>query len=204
MPNGSREQPMKFLLILRGMIGVLFGARLIAELPSWDAFFNLLADYLVVDGLFACLVAVFLVRDTMGTAKQRELVLAMTCMTDGIGRLASGAAIHLWPGIPGFPVTAVLFIGVMAVGTGIVGVAEAVVFTEEELAEHGKRHERPQFTAGPVSLAALFSIAFAVAAMMFMGNPDLMERLLSSYVLAASLAMFAMAQARPSRLTQPS
>jgi hypothetical protein len=116
--------------------------------------------------------------------------------------MTSGIAVHVWPGIPGFPVTAVSFIGIMAICTAMIGVGEATLVAEEEVATHGRRHDRPQFAVGPVSLASIAAVTFGIASFLLIGEPAYVHMLLVAYIVAAAVVMFAMAWVR--RHTVPS
>jgi hypothetical protein len=188
---------MRAILVVRGVIGLWFAARL-AGVPaaSLDLIFELLADYLIVDGALGFVMALVLLRTDVIGGLTRERNLAIVLIVDALGRATSGIAVHVWPGIPGFPVTAVLFIGIMAACTGIVGFTEGTLVVEEEVARRGRQHDRPQLAIGPVTLASMASVIFGFASFLFVGEPDYVHALLVAYILAAAVVMFAMSWAR--------
>src|SRR5205085_1244285 len=124
---------MRLTLIARGIVGLWFAAVL-ALIPSgsWDRMFDLLADYLIVDGVLALALAGLSLGEGVVGGMRREFQLGAVMLMDAVGRTVSGAAVHVWPGIPGFPVTAVLFIGIMAACTALVGFTEGQLIVAEE------------------------------------------------------------------------
>lgn len=191
---------MRWLLVIRGAIGLLFAIRLgMSRSVPWDDFFGILADYLIIDGVAGAVIGIALLRDSFAGQKGREMAIGVTFLVDAAGRVASGIAVHVWPGIPGFFVTHVLFIGVMAAGSATIGFIESVIAAREEIAQHGRRHQRPQFIAGPVAIAALTSTAFGTAAFRYLGDPDQMRLVLCGFVAAGAAVMFAMAWSRHAR-----
>jgi hypothetical protein len=188
---------MRAILIVRGVVGLWFAARLAAvPAASWDGIFDLLADYLIVDGALGFVVALASLRKGVIGGMTRERNLAVVLLVDALGRTTSGIAVHIWPGIPGFAVTAALFIGLMAVCTGMVGVTEGTLVVEEEVARHGRRHDRPQLAIGPVTLASIASVIFGFASFLFIGEPAYVHVLLVAYIVAAAAVMLAMSWAR--------
>jgi hypothetical protein len=188
---------MSIILLVRGAIGLLFGVYLAqASSVSWESFFLLLAQYLVVDGVVAAMIAAMLLSEGMRRRRQRETVLGMVVLIDAAGRSLSGLAIHFWPGIAGFPVTGVVFIAIMAASTAAVGLVEAWLTAREEIAQHGQDHQAPQFMAGPVGLAAILSLGFGAAAIALIGAPAATRLLISGFVAAAGGVAIAMAWSR--------
>lgn len=185
---------MNAMLIVRGLVSLGFGLLLAMSGDlTWEAYFSRLADYLIVDGLIGAGIAAALVREGSPMRGQREIALGFVTFIDASGRLLSGAAIHVWPGIPAFPVTGVLFVAVMAVCTTGVGIVEAWLTAREELAIHGRLHERPQFMAGAVGVASLISLAFGIASVASIENPPRVRLLISGFVVAAGVVAITMA-----------
>lgn len=185
---------MKAILIIRGAWSLVLAVQL-ARLTgvSWTDFLDNIAWYLVTDGPLAAAIGGLLLRESIARDRRREMVLGIAMLMDAIGRTASGIALMVWPGMGGFPVTAVLFIGIMAAGTAAVGLVEAWLTAREEVEQHGRHHARPQFMAGPVGLASLVSIAFGVAAITWIGSLDRLRMLLTGFVAAAGVVALAMA-----------
>src|SRR4051812_9054910 len=122
------------LLVLRGGVGVWYaGTFLAGPANDWNGMFDTLADYLLIDGALGIVVAALLYREGAGTHRKHLGTLGAMMLLDAVGRVASGYAVHHWPGIPGFPVTAVMFIALMAVFTITLGVVEAGLILEEDI-----------------------------------------------------------------------
>src|SRR5581483_11846706 len=121
------------IFVIRCLLALWFGGRIVAlsGLASEETF-DLLADYLLIDGLLGIALGVSYLRQAHARGARREWTLGVIFAADAVGRSLAGTAIHLWPGIAGFPVTAVVFIGIMAACTAAVGFGELVVAGEEE------------------------------------------------------------------------
>lgn len=188
---------MRLLLIARSLIGFWFAMRFAGiQNPQWESIFDLLADYLLIDGVAGMVVAVAFLRASVAGKASREWKLGAVLLVDGVGRLGSGIAVHQFPGLPGFPVTAILFLGVMAACTAAVGITEAVLVVAEERARHGHHDRRPQFAAIPVGLAAIASIVFGVAAIRAVEDVTRLHTLLTEFIVAASATVLATALSR--------
>lgn len=185
---------MSITLLIRGLVGLFFAAALAqASELSWEGYFGIVSRYLMIDGLIGAILGMTLLGDSVERQREREMVLGIVMLVDAGGRIASGGALLLWPGIAGFPVTAVMFVAIMAACTASVGLAEAWLTTREEVARHGRGHQAPQFVAGPVGLASLLSIGFGIAAVVSIGSPDRLRALLTGFVFAAAAVSLAMA-----------
>lgn len=192
------------IFLVRGGLALLWAVGLFAiRDASWDTFFTVFVDYLILDGLLGFVIAGALIREASRTVRVREGMLGAATLVDSAGRLASGIAVHVWPGIPGFPVTAVLFLAVMATGTATIGLLEAGLTAREEFARRSPVHERPQFAAGPFALAAIASAAFGIASIVFIDRPDQMRLLIAAYVAAAGVSMFLIGRAHQQRHVAP-
>jgi hypothetical protein len=191
---------MGILLALRGLVGVLFAIRIGSTLPdAWTHMFGLLVDYLIVDGILGFGIGALSIAEGVRRGRSRETDLGIVISIDAAGRLASGIAVHIWPGIPDFPVSAVAFIGIMAACTTMVGLAEARLTVAEEVARHGRRHERAQFAAGTVALSSAAALVFGVVTFTQIGDPARIHTLLAAYILAAGAVMLGMAWSRRPR-----
>ena len=105
---------MVMTLLARGLVGLFFAATLTRSTGlSWEGYFEVLARYLLIDGLIAALLGAILLRESLGEQREREMVFAVVMLTDAGGRTLSGVALFYWPGLSGFPVTAVVFIAMM-------------------------------------------------------------------------------------------
>ena len=190
---------MRAILILRGLVGLWFAARFATgDLVTIGALLAQVADYLVIDGIIGFAVAGALYREGRH-GKPHLGSLGAVLLIDAAGRTTSGAAANIYPGIPDFPLTAALFVGMMATFTALLGFAEVGLVTEEEIGRLGPRHERPQFAVTPVLLSALASVAFGVA-LLFTANPPALRLLMGGYVASNACVMFAMAWTRRHRI----
>lgn len=188
---------MPLLLAARGLVGLWFGFRILQLAPSsWGVIFNLLADYLLVDGALALAVSVLFLREGTATDASRERNLGVVLLIDGLGRTVSGLAVHAWPGLPDFPVTATIFLVVMAVCTAAVGLTEATLVLREEAARHGRQHSAAQLPAVPIGAASIVSLIFGVGAVIVVGDPRLLHFLLAGFILSAGVVMLVMAWSR--------
>jgi hypothetical protein len=188
---------MRPLLIVRGIVGLFFGFRFLSDTTgSWSHAFSLLAEYLIVDGVLGFIIAGLLRRQPLVGGKPRLRILATVLIVDAVGRIATGIAVKVWPAIAEFPVTALIFIALVAVMTAAVGFAEAALIAEEDIARYGHQHARPQFPISPVLLSSVASLAFGGAALFFAGNTGATRIILAGYVTAAAMVMFAMAWTR--------
>lgn len=185
------------MLVVRGLVGLFFAAYLFLSAHlSWEGYFEIVARYLVIDGLVSALIAGMLIRESLGKQRGREMTLGVVTLVDAGGRIVAGAALMLWPGIAGFPVTAVMYVVIMAASTAALGLVEAWLAAREEIAQHGASHQAPQFMAGAVGLASLISTAFGVASLYYIGTGDTVRVLISCFVAAAAVVTFAMAWSR--------
>lgn len=188
---------MKIILILRAAVGVIFGLRvLLVTGLGWTGMFGDLADYLVIDGVLAVVIAGALMRDSIGASKNREMTVGAIVLADGLGRTTAGISVHLLPGLPDFPVSAVIFLGIMAGCTALVGLAATAIIGTEERVRHGPAHQRPQFPVGPVGLGAIAAIAFGVSALAFITDPEMIRPLVALYMIAGGVAMLTAAWPR--------
>ncbi|MEO8621445.1 MAG: hypothetical protein ABI625_10290 [bacterium] len=188
---------MRALLIIRGLVGLWFGARLLTNpAVNWSAVFALLSLYLIVDGVVGFGAALTLFGSSVREKKRHLGSLAAVLLIDAVGRTVSGLAVRMWPGIPYFPVTAVMFIALMAVFTTMVGFVEAGLIVEEDFARYGTRHAPPQFIIPPVLASAITSVLFGTAALFFAGNPAMLRVIIGVYVAIAGIAMLSMAFTR--------
>lgn len=185
---------MTVTLFIRGFVGLFFAAALAqASQLSWEGYFGIVSRYLMIDGLIGMVLGLTLLGESFERQREREMVLGIVMLVDAGGRIVSGGALLLWPGIAGFPVTAVMFVAIMAACTAGVGLAEAWLTAREEVARHGRGHQPPQFVAGAVGVASLLSIGFGIAAVASIGSPDRVRGLLTGFVTAAGAVSLAMA-----------
>ena len=186
---------MRLMLIVRGVVSLWFATRFVTgSAASIGALLAQVADYLVVDGAIGLAVAAALYREGLH-GKPHLGNLGAVLLIDAGGRMTSGIVANVYPGIPDFPLTAALFVAMMATFTALLGVAEVGVLTEEGVARLGPRHERAQFAVPPVLLSALASVAFGVA-LLFTADPPTLRLLMGGYFASNACVMFAMAWTR--------
>ena len=187
----GEAKPMRTALVLRGLVGLWFASRIGSAAP-WGEMFDSLTAYLRLDGLVGVIVASLLFHEAIVNGARREFVLAVALAVDAAGRLGAGTAVHFWPGIPDFPVTAALAIGMMAFCTVAIGLTEALLVVREEAARHGHRG-RAQLPAVPIGVAGVASTTFGLLAALAVGDPDRLRPLLVMHVIAMSGVMLALA-----------
>jgi hypothetical protein len=191
---------MRRVLLLRGTVGLFFAADVLANpAVDRDAMFTVLSNYLLADGVLGVIVAAMLLRDGFGTARPRLRDLGVVLLVDGFGRIGAGIVPRIWPGTSGFPVTAVLFLGLVAAFTALLGLTEAALTTAEERARHGPAHARPQFAVAPVLFSSAASLAFGIAGFALVGDVTSTHFLLAAYMTSAGAVAFSMAWARRAR-----
>jgi hypothetical protein len=190
-------------LVVRGLVGLAFAGYLLTfRTASPEAYYEILSRYLIVDGLAASVIGLALLAESVVTKRERELGIGIVVFVDAAGRMLSGVALTIWPGIAGFPVTAVMFVAIMAACTAAVGLVEAGLTAREEIARHGAGHQPPQIMAGPVGLASLVSTAFGIAAIAAIGSPETLQSLISCFVGAAGVVALAMGWSRARMVRQ--
>src|SRR5471030_2525035 len=141
---------MSILMLVRGLIGLWFGFHFFrAPATDWDGLFQLLADYLIVDGFAGLVLGGSLYVEAIRAGKSHLGGVGAVMLIDAAGRTAFGIAVHVWPGIPGFPVSALMFIVLMAVLSAVAGFAEAGIVVEEDVARFGRGHAAAQFAVSP-------------------------------------------------------
>ena len=180
---------MRGALIVRAAAGLWFALSIGIGAPTWLRSVDLVGAYLRVDGLLGLLVAGLFAHEARRLDARREGVLAVVLAVDAAGRSLSGFAALVWPGLLEFPVTLAVFLGIMAACTAAVGLTEATLAIEEEVARHGRWHSRPQIAAGPVGVAAIASIGFGIAAIAFVGDPEVMRMLIIGHIVSVAAVM---------------
>jgi hypothetical protein len=81
---------------------------------------ELLSLFLIVDGALACVSAL------IAAVATPRLWVWLFAAVDGLARLALGSLVQLAPGIPGFPVTAVIYLGLVSVVICLDGITDIV------------------------------------------------------------------------------
>jgi len=98
---------------------------LFTRAPVWLDIFSVGANYALVDGLLGLLTVVLLARQKLiGTPPP----LVSMMLADAVLRCGAGIAILALPGIPYFPITLVLFYGVLGVWAASAGVIAMIAW----------------------------------------------------------------------------
>jgi hypothetical protein len=162
-------------LLLRGCINGAFVVWLLTYSPPWLDVFRGGALYAIADGVVGLLIVGLIGWRTPINAPSS--LLAVT-LIDALLRLAAGAAILTFPGLPEIPITIVLFYGVIgawAAAAGTIAVVTAVV-------AHGHAHmgTRPRSAVhamfDPLSVEGAVALMLAIYALV-VGPPSTADAL---------------------------
>lgn len=178
---------LRIVLIARCVLDLAFAWR-IQRIPSSsvidlaDAF----APFALFDGIAAFAIAV------AGFAAWLPRGIVVLAAGDAMLRLAAANALHFAPGISYFPVTIVLYVGLLAAFALAFGIAETVAAREIE-------HE---IGRNPLSIALAVAgaatVALAVAQFALLHVPNALKNLLTLGIALQALTMLAVAAgARP-------
>jgi hypothetical protein len=189
-------------LLLRAVINVGFMAWLLAYSPGWVDVFDGGAFYAIADGMVG--VALVLLIGWLDPIGAPPTLLAMTSI-DALLRLAAGAAILVFPGIPDIPVTLVLFYGVLGAWAATAGIIAIVA--AEVAHEHARAGTSPGSTTRamfqPFSVEGVIALLLAVYALV-VGPPSTAETLrlaasvaCGSFALVLLIAAFRVARRSP-------
>jgi hypothetical protein len=180
------------LLGLRALFGALFGVLLLT-LPhlTWSGVFARFAEYAVVDGLFAVvLAATFLANAPSGGWRWQRWLVPALMLCDAVVRLGAGVAVRWWPGIPYFPVTSVLFLGTIGALTAWLSVIELAVLAAADRRQHWRIHNPA--SSGFVLIAAGAVPMLLLGAKLMIAPPSSAAGLrlfFSGYMLATSCGL---------------
>ena len=175
-------------LLLRACINAAFMVWLLAASPTWVDVFHGGALYAIADGVVGVLMVVLI--GWLAPINAPASLLAVTSI-DALLRLAAGAAILAFPGIPEIPITIVLFYGVIgawAAAAGTIAVVTALVAHGH--AHHGTRTRSAAHAMfDPLSVEGVIALTLAVYALV-VGPPSTADALrVAGAVAAGSFAV---------------
>lgn len=183
----TRPHPRFFLLlrialIARCVLDVVFAWRIHALThPSTIDLSEAFAPFALLDGVAAFAIAV------VGFAAwlPRGIVILAAC--DAMVRLAAANALHFGPGISYFPMTIVLYVGLLAAFALAFGIAEEVEAREIER-EIGRSP-----LSVTLAIAGAATVALAVAQFALLHVADALQDLLTIGIALQALTMLAVA-----------
>jgi hypothetical protein len=167
--------PLAAVLLLRACVNGAFALWLFAGAPVWLDIFSVGATYALTDGALGLTTVVLLLRRKPIDAPPP---LVSMVLGDAVLRGAAGIAILAFPGIPYFPITLVLFYGVLGVWAAIAGVIAMIAWfvSHHHVSEAGQGSQSRTHAFDPPAAAGL--IAFILAGYGFaMGPPATAEDL---------------------------
>jgi len=163
-----RAFPLVATLLLRACVNGLFAAWLFARAPVWIDIFWVGASYALADGALGVMTAVLVVRHRP-TSVPPQLISML--LADAVLRLGAGAAIHVLPGVPYFPITLVLFYGALGTWAASAGVIAMAAWFVTHQHEKGMGRPRSWTHALFDPFAGAGLIAFTLAVYAFAVGP---------------------------------
>jgi len=175
-------QWLRVILMVRCILDLVFAWRIyrvtdVAFVDLADAF----APFALFDGVVAFVVAV------VAFAAWLPRAIVVLAATDAMLRLAAANALHFGPGISYFPMTIVLYIGLLAAFVLAFGIAEAV----EALQIERQLGRNPLSIA--LAIASVATVALAVAQFSLLHVPSALKNLLTIGIALQGLSMLAVA-----------
>lgn len=163
-------------LFLRACVNAAFSVWLFTRAPLWLDIFWAGAIYALADGALGLMVVFLLVRHKpFGATPQ----LVAMILADAVLRCAVGIATLTLPGIPDFPITLVLFYGVLGAWAASAGVIAMIAwFVAHKHQKHARRRSRSpaHVLFDPLEGAGLLAFLLAVYALA-VGPPATAETL---------------------------
>lgn len=175
-------QLLRLILLARCVLDLVFAWRVhrvadVAFVDLAEAF----APFALFDGIVAFILAV------VAFAAWLPRAIVVLAATDAMLRLAAANALHFGPGISYFPMTIVLYIGLLAAFVLAFGIAEAVEAFQVER----------QLGRNPLSIAlaiaSVATVALAVAQFSLLHVPSALKNLLTIGIALQGLSMLAVA-----------
>ena len=147
-------------LLLRAAVNGSFMIWLLTFKPTWADIFWTGSFYAFADGTLGLLSGVLLARHLPVSAPP---VLVSMVLADAVMRVCAGVAIHVFPGIPYFPLTVVLFFGVLGAWAAAAGAIAMIAWLTTHR-HHAKEEKRSRLHAlfDPLSVAGLVALVVAV------------------------------------------
>jgi hypothetical protein len=153
-------------LLFRAADHGIFAIWVVTSRPEWARLFDVGALYGFVDGTIALITVVLLVRSMPSGAPR--LLSAMT-FADGVGRLATSAALVAFPGISTGLITTVSLFGAVGAAVGALGVIAMTVWLIARLRAGRSWRVASDALFDPLAVAAL--VSFIVAYTLFANPP---------------------------------
>jgi hypothetical protein len=173
---------LRIALITRCVVDLAFAWRIHQLLDaSTIDLANVFAPFALVDGVAALAVAAF------GFAARLPRAVVVLAASDGVLRLAAANALHFGPGIAYFPMTIVLYVGLLAAFGFAFGIAEEVAARQIE-------HEvgwNPLSIA--LAVAGVATVALAVTQLAMLHVPNALKNVLTTGIALQALTMLAIA-----------
>jgi hypothetical protein len=145
-------------LLLRAADHGIFAIWVVTRRPEWTRIFDVGALYGFVDGAIALITVALLARFVRGGAPQ--LLAAMT-FADGVGRVATSAALLAFPGMSTGLITTLSLFGAVGASVGTLGVIAMTVWLIARLRARPSWRVATNALFDPLAAAALVSFMFA-------------------------------------------
>lgn len=173
---------LRIVLIARCVLDLVFVWRIqsIADTSLIDlaaAF----APFALADGIAALIVAAVALEASL----RRSIV--MLASADGVLRVAAATTLHFGPGIPYFPMTAVLYIGLLAAFGLAFGIAETVAARQVE------RDEGWNPLSIALAIAGVATVALAATQFALLHLPNVIQKSLTIGIALQALTMLGVA-----------
>ena len=149
--------------------------------PSTIHLADAFAPFALLDGIAGLTVAI------VGYAALLPPSIVVLAAVDAMLRLAAASALHFGPGIPYFPMTMVLYVGLLAAFGLAFGIAEAVAARQ---IEHDEGWNRLSIALG---IAGLATVALAITQFALLHAPNVLERSLIVGIILQAVTMLAIA-----------
>ena len=187
---------LRTVLIVRCLLDLAFAWRVqgVAD-PSGIDLADVFAPFSLLDGIAALMVAI------VGFPARLPPSIVLLAAADGTLRIAASAALHFGPGIPYFPVTAVLYVGVLAALGVAFGIGEEVAARQ---IEHEGGWNRLSIA---LAIAGAATVALGVTEFALLHSPRAFANLLTSGLAMQAMTMLAIAagaRQEPSELASTS
>lgn len=162
----ARELTLAVTLLLRSGINGAFAGWLVTQQPRWSEIFQMGSNYALADGALGLLSVALLMPRPPGGAPP---LLRATTFADAFLRISAGIALRTLPGIPDFPVSAVVLFGILGVCAALLGAIALVAW----LIRHAQR-ETPAPTPytsahalfDPLAMTGLVALILAAYALL--------------------------------------
>jgi hypothetical protein len=143
---------------------------------GWSEIFEAASVYALADGALALITAAVLLK------RRRRIgvpFLPAITLANALVLVSAGVAVRAWPGISGFPMTLVMFygiVGVWAASLGAMAITMSIRVIERDRGADRPRRIRDLGLVNPIVISGLVAIVF-VADLLVAGPPSSAERL---------------------------